>query len=274
MHDGSISMATLAHWMAIALYIATTVVAATALSRQSQAARQPLLLGLFAFAVIAHGISLKFTLLADNGFRFDLLAMLSLITWSVALLLLCLSLRHKLTLLILAIAPLAALAELGAVHAWAGATPRSQISPGIAAHALFSISAYALLTLATLQAIYLYWLNQQLHNHRPSGISRLLPPLQTMESLLFGLVAFGQLLLTASLVTGALFVDDLFAQHLVHKTALSILAWILYSILLWGHWKKGWRGNTAVRWTLSAFAILMLAFFGSKLALEVFFPQR
>lgn len=266
-------MAALAHWTAIALYIATTVVAATTLSRQSQAPRQLLLFCLLAGALTAHAISLKFTLLAPNGFRFDFLAMLSLITWSVALLLLFLSLKHKLTLLILATAPLAALAELAAAQSWGGASPLTQISPGIAAHAFLSISAYSLLTLATLQAIYLYWLNQQLHNHRPAGISRLLPPLQTMESLLFGLIAFGQLLLTASLITGALFVDDLFAQHLAHKTALSILAWVLYSILLWGHWKKGWRGNTAVRWTLSAFAVLMLAFFGSKLALEVILPQ-
>ena len=267
-------MAAIAHWMAIALYIATTGVAAATLSRQSASKRQPALLGLFACALIAHGISLKFTLVTANGFRFDLLAVMSLITWSIGLLLLCLSLRHKLTLLILAIAPLAALAEMGAVHAWGGVTPHAQISPGIAAHAFFSIAAYSLLTLATLQAIYLYWLNQQLHNHRPGGISRLLPPLQTMESLLFGLVAFGQLLLTAALITGTLFLEDLFGQHLVHKTALSILAWVLYSILLWGHWKKGWRGNTAVRWTLSAFAILMLAFFGSKLALEVILPQQ
>ncbi|MBN8431141.1 cytochrome c biogenesis protein CcsA [Microbulbifer salipaludis] len=266
-------MAAFAHWTAIALYLATTLVAALSLSRQPLARLQPLLLGMFGCAVAAHVIALEYILVANDGFRFDLLAMLSLVTCSVALVLLFLSLKHRLTLLILAIAPLAALSQLAAVHAWGGAPPLTDLTPGIAAHALFSISAYALLTLATLQAIYLYWLNQQLHNHRPSGISRLLPPLQTMESLLFALIAFGQLLLTASLVTGALFVDDLFGQQLVHKTALSILAWILYSILLWGHWKKGWRGNTAVRWTLSAFAILMLAFFGSKLALEVILPR-
>ncbi|WP_105101375.1 cytochrome C assembly family protein [Microbulbifer pacificus] len=267
-------MAAMAHWMAIALYVATTCVAAVSLSRQPSASRQPLLLGLFGCAIVAHAISLKFTLLSEQGVRFDLAAVLSLITCVVALLLLFLSLRHRLNLLVLAIAPLAAVAEMAAVHTWGGVPPRALLSPGIAAHALLSISAYSLLTLATLQAIYLYWLNQQLHNHRPTGISRMLPPLQTMESLLFGLIAFGQLLLTASLVTGALFVDDLFAQHLVHKTILSIFAWILYSILLWGHWKKGWRGNTAVRWTLSAFAVLMLAFFGSKLALEVIFARH
>lgn len=261
-------MATFAHWTAIALYLATTAVAALAFARQRQPANA-LLLGLLAAALLAHGISLGYTLRAPGGYRFDLLAMLSLVAWAVNLLLLVLATRRPLNLLILIMAPLGALAELAAVHSWGGVAPRQQLSAGIAVHALLSIAAYSLLALATLQAIYLYYLNQQLHNHRPGGISRFLPPLQTMESLLFGLIAFGQLLLTASLLTGFLFVDDFLAQHLVHKTALSILAWVLYSILLWGHWKLGWRGNTAVRWTLAAFAALMLAYFGSKLVLEV-----
>ncbi|SDZ88437.1 cytochrome C assembly family protein [Microbulbifer marinus] len=261
-------MATFAHWTAIALYLATTAVAALTFARK----RQPnnvLLLGLLGGALLAHAISLAHTLVAPAGYRFDLLAMLSLIAWVVNLLLLILAARRPLTLLILILAPLGALTELAAVHAWSGTPPHEQLSAGVAVHALLSITAYSMLALATLQAIYLYYLNQQLHNHRPGGISRFLPPLQSMESLLFGLIAFGQLLLTASLLTGFLFVDNLFDQHLVHKSTLSLIAWVLYSILLWGHWKLGWRGNTAVRWTLVAFATLMLAYFGSKLVLEV-----
>lgn len=261
-------MAALAHWTAIALYSATTIVAALGYLRQRQPQRTPLL-ALLAGALVAHGISLFYTLISPAGYRFDLLAMLSLVSWSVNLLVLLLAIRQPMQPLILILAPLGVLTELAAVHDWGGVAPRQQLSGGIAVHALLSIAAYALLAIATLQAIYLYYQNQQLHNHKPGGISRLLPPLQTMESLLFGLIAFGQLLLTASLITGFLFVDNLFAQHLVHKTALSILAWILYSVLLWGHWRQGWRGNTAVRWTLAAFAALMLAFFGSKLVLEV-----
>ena len=261
-------MATIAHWTAIALYLATTIVAAQGFIQQRQPNRG-LLLGLLAGALLAHGVSLASTLIAPDGYRFDLLAMLSLIAWTVNLLILILATSRPLQLLILILAPVGCLAELGAVHDWGGVAPRQQLSIGIAVHALLSIAAYSLLSIATLQAIYLYYLNQQLHNHRPGGISRFLPPLQTMESLLFGLIAFGQLLLTASLITGFLFLDNLFAQHLVHKTALSLLAWLLYSTLLWGHWKLGWRGNTAVRWTLAAFAALMLAYFGSKLVLEV-----
>ncbi|AOS98503.1 Inner membrane protein YpjD [Microbulbifer aggregans] len=266
-------MAALAHWTAIFLYLATTVVAALAVSQKRQPDNR-LLLGLLTGALLTHGASLVNTLISPAGYRFDFTAMLSLVAWTVNLLILILAIKRPLHLLILIVGPLAALAELAAVNGWGGSVPREQLSAGVAVHALLSISAYALLTLATLQAIYLYYQNQQLHNHRPGAISRFLPPLQTMESLLFGLIAFGQLLLTASLITGFLFLDDLFAQHLVHKTTLSILAWLLYSILLWGHWKWGWRGNTAVRWTLAAFAALLLAYFGSKLVLEVILQRN
>ncbi|MCB1717000.1 MAG: cytochrome c biogenesis protein CcsA, partial [Candidatus Competibacteraceae bacterium] len=68
---------------------------------------------------------------------------------------------------------------------------------------------------------------------------------------------------------GFLFFVDIFAQHLVHKTILSIIAWLLFGILLWGHRRYGWRGPIAVRWTLGGFIVLMLAYFGSKLVLEL-----
>jgi ABC-type uncharacterized transport system permease subunit len=61
----------------------------------------------------------------------------------------------------------------------------------------------------------------------------------------------------------------MFAQHLVHKTALTLLAWVIYSTLLWGRYQLGWRSQTAVRFTLGGFALLVLAFFGSKLVLEL-----
>lgn len=89
-----------------------------------------------------------------------------------------------------------------------------------------------------------------------------------MERLLFELIWIGMALLTASLVSGFIFVDNLFAQHLVHKTVLSIAAWLLYAVLLWGHKVQGWRSQRAVRWTVSGFFLLMLGFFGSKLVLE------
>lgn len=90
-----------------------------------------------------------------------------------------------------------------------------------------------------------------------------------MEVMLFELLFVGVVLLTLSIISGFLFVDDIFAQSLVHKTLLTMLAWVLFSVLLWGHHKLGWRSQIAVRLTLAGFAALMLAFFGSKLVLEL-----
>ena len=101
------------------------------------------------------------------------------------------------------------------------------------------------------------------------GWLRALPPLTELESLLFRSITVGFVLLTATLLTGLLFVDDLLAQHLVHKTVLSVLSWLAFGALLLGRWQRGWRGATAVRWTLAAMALLVLAFFGSKFVLEL-----
>ncbi|MDQ3797635.1 MAG: cytochrome c biogenesis protein CcsA [Pseudomonadota bacterium] len=86
---------------------------------------------------------------------------------------------------------------------------------------------------------------------------------------MFQFIAVGFVLLSLALLTGFAFLHDIFAQHLVHKTVLSIAAWIVFAILLWGRWRFGWRGRTAIRWTLGGVFVLMLAYFGSKLVLEL-----
>jgi ABC-type uncharacterized transport system permease subunit len=75
--------------------------------------------------------------------------------------------------------------------------------------------------------------------------------------------------LTISLISGFIFIENLFAQHLVHKTVLSILAWLIFSSLLLGRSLYGWRGQIAIQWTLIGFVSLLLAYFGSKLVLEL-----
>ena len=98
---------------------------------------------------------------------------------------------------------------------------------------------------------------------------RALPPLAIMERMLFQLIAVGFVLLTLSLLSGFVYLENMFAQHLVHKTILSILAWAVFGVLLLGRRLYGWRGKVAVRWTLSGIALLLLAYFGSKLVLEL-----
>jgi ABC-type uncharacterized transport system permease subunit len=98
---------------------------------------------------------------------------------------------------------------------------------------------------------------------------RVLPPLQTMETLLFGLLWTGIIALTLAIISGFVFLDDMFEQRVVHHTVLALSSWVLYGILLAGHRLFGWRGTTAVRWTLIAFGLLVLGYFGSKFVIEI-----
>ena len=79
----------------------------------------------------------------------------------------------------------------------------------------------------------------------------------------------GFILLTATLLTGVLFVENFLVQKLTHKTVLSVLSWLTFGALLIGRWRYGWRGAKAVHWTLTAMVLLLLAFFGSKFVYEM-----
>jgi ABC-type uncharacterized transport system permease subunit len=136
-------------------------------------------------------------------------------------------------------------------------------------HVLLSMLAYSLLTLAAVQAILLAVQDHYLRSRQPGGFVRSLPPLLTMEALLFEMIGVGFAMLTLALISGFAFLENMFAQHLVHKTVLSVLAWMVFGGLLIGHRFRGWRGRRAINWTLSGFGILILAYFGSKLVLEL-----
>ena len=136
-------------------------------------------------------------------------------------------------------------------------------------HAWLALLAYATLAVSAVLAIFLWLQERALRRREFHSWLRALPPLTELESLLFRSIAVGFVLLSATLLTGMLFVEDLLAQHLVHKTVLSVLSWLAFGALLLGRWQRGWRGATAVRWTLTAMALLVLAFFGSKFVLEL-----
>ena len=218
-----------------------------------------LLLILGALALVAHGVSLFIQLLSPSGLHLDFFTASSLIAAAVILLILLALYRMPVeNLLLLLFAQLAP----------SGTAPAIAEQPGILAHILFSILAYGMLTIAVFQSLLLLLQDHHLKHKHPSGLIKNFPPLQTMESLLFGFLLAGWLLLSASLISGWIFLDNLFAQHLVHKTLLSVVAWVVFGLLLWGRHQLGWRGYKAIRWTLAGFCLLMLAYFGSKLVRE------
>jgi ABC-type uncharacterized transport system permease subunit len=138
----------------------------------------------------------------------------------------------------------------------------------IKAHVLISLFAYGLLTVGTIVAVFSLVQDQRLRSRKLSTVNRLFAPLETTEKLLFGVAGAGFLALLLAVVSGFAFVENLFAQHLVHKTALSILALLLFGILLLGRKFAGWRGRRAVFLYLWGFAVLCLAYFGSRFILE------
>ena len=168
--------------------------------------------------------------------------------------------------------PLAAVAPFVPM-VWTGqAVPAGTASAHL--HAVISILTYAVLSLAALQALILAWQERRIRTKRPGGALRTLAALDTQERWLFRLVGIGFFLLSLSLASGFMFVQDMFAQHLAHKTVLSGVAWATFGALLWGRWRYGWRGQTAVRWCLGGFAVLVLAYFGSRWILEVLLDRR
>jgi ABC-type uncharacterized transport system permease subunit len=103
---------------------------------------------------------------------------------------------------------------------------------------------------------------------RLADLPSALPPLDALEKVMFRLIGTGFIFLTLALVTGFVFVTNLFEQHLIHKTVLSLVAWVIFGTLLVGRIRYGWRGRFAVLLTLSGFGFLVLAYFGSKFVLE------
>ena len=253
---------------AIAIYLAASSYLAVQIARNENINKQWLLA--FACGALAlHGLGVKNIIFSSDGLRLGFFNMSSLIFWVINAIVLASSLKKPLHNLFALLFPLSALAVLVSLLSEGPQLPYTQLGQGLSAHILLSILAYSLLTIATLQACLLAFQNHQLRSKHTTGAVRLLPPLQTMEALLFEVLWAGVLLLTLSIATGFIFLHDIFAQHLAHKTVFSLLAWCIYATLLWGRHYLGWRGNTAIRWTLVGFAALMLAYFGSKLVLEL-----
>jgi ABC-type uncharacterized transport system permease subunit len=99
-------------------------------------------------------------------------------------------------------------------------------------------------------------------------------PLLTMERLIFRFVGAGFVLLTATLLAGWLFGEQLYGAAGArwkwdHKTVFSLLSWLAFATLLIGRVRFGWRGRRAVRMLYAGTGLLLLAYAGSRFVLEV-----
>lgn len=149
-------------------------------------------------------------------------------------------------------------------------TPHSAL-PVFRLHLAMAFAAYSLFTIAALHAGLIALAERHLHKAVPPRLVTGLPPLLTLERLLFRMIQAGFLLLTLTLLTGVLFADEIFGKPLPfnHKTVFGVISWMIFAALLLGRHVYGWRGRTAIYWTLAGFFSLMLAYVGMKFVLEV-----
>lgn len=234
---------------------------------RQQAKVQAFIVG--AIAIILNGILLNSAVFVSGGLDLGFSNSWALISWIIALVVLLVAVRKPVENLLVIFFPLAALGLLLILFFPSHRILAESAAMGLKMHILLSIVAYSLLTVAAFQAAFLAFQEYQLSHKHPTIIMNILPPMQIMEDLLIRIIAVGFFILSLSLATGFMFIHDIFAQHLIHKTVLSLLSWLVFAALLWGRWYKGWRGQKLIRWTLGGFCMLMLAFFGSKLVLEM-----
>ncbi len=264
-------MTTVLGFSSIVLYLAATLLLGMrflSVQYASGAVRNSLV-GAAAVAVCLHGTMLYQSILTDAGLNLGFSYAASLVAWVIAVFLLVAALATPLVNLGIFVLPLAALTVALTMAYPDQRLLANETGLGGEVHIVVSVLAASVLTIAAFQSVVLAYQDRRLRRKRPGKMMQVLPPLQTQESLLFQMIGMGFFLLSLSLISGMMFLQDMFAQHLVHKTVLSMFAWLVFGTLLWGRWRYGWRGRTATRWSLGGFAVLMLAYFGSKLVLEL-----
>lgn len=233
--------------------------------------RRPFLL-LGWIAVVSHAWSLWHIMVSPLGVNIGLFPIASAITLCGALLVLISSFYRPLELISMMVFPAAIVLLPPALFLHTGYIPHS-FPHGIAAHIVLSILAYAVMTIATCQSILIMMQHRQLKQGDLRGLLRLLPPIQSMETMLFELLWTGAVLLTIAIVSGLFYVQNLIEQHLAHQTVLTLVAWLIFALLLGGRHFLGWRGITAGRLTIAGFVMLVIAFFGTQLIVDLLHNQ-
>ncbi len=220
-------------------------------------------------SLIFHAILLKLEVFTVDGLDLSFGNAMSLIIWVITAMYLLIALFRPATNIGAIILPLDILILIIVLF-----LPNNAVistgSPLMHLHIAIAVLAYSLLALAGVQALFVNSQDRALHKHQARQINLHLPPLETMESLLFSMIWAGFILLSLTLVSGVFFSEQIFGKIFVinHHILLSAGAWLVFGIFLFGHWKWGWRGRNAVHWTIGGLSLLVLGYFGTKFVLE------
>jgi len=224
--------------------------------------------------LVFHAITLYQSIFVGAGLSFGLGSAISTIVWLTAFIYWFSGFFHHLKGLQTLVAPVAAAAAIALLLplVFPSLRPLENTElPAFKAHILVAMMAYSLLTIAALHALLMTFVEHHLHHPTKQSILNDLPPLLVMEKLLFRIIWIGFILLTLTLLSGIVFSKEVFGQPLTftHKTLFGFISWGVFAALLAGRQLYGWRGRIAIRWTLTGFVILLLAYIGSKFVLEI-----
>ncbi len=220
-------------------------------------------------ALVFHAWLLGDLIFNGSGQNLSILNVASLISFIISLVLSVAMFKTRLWFLLPVVYSFAAINLGAATFLPSTVIKHLEHDPKLLLHISFALFSYATLTIGALYALQLAWLDYKLKAKRSLAINPNLPPLLLVERQLFKIILIGNLLLTITLITGFVFVQDMFAQGKAHKGILSFVAWLVYSLLLWGHYQKGWRGKKVTWFAVAGATLLTLAYFGSRFVQEI-----
>ena len=230
-------------------------------------------------AIILHGIGLQQSILQGPRLYLGWSLALSAAIWLGLIVFWLESLVLRIEGLLLILLPAAVVSTLLAALFPHGSIVAHASDDWLRVHLIIALMAYALITVAALQAMLMTALDRQLHRPVQNADNRSvfnraldsMPPLLVQERLLFRLIMVGFLVLTLTVFSGAVASLRLSGVlfPLDHKTAFTLLSWLTFGVLLLGRHVRGWRGRIALRWTLAGFGFLLLSYTGTRFVLEV-----
>ncbi len=221
------------------------------------------------FALLFHAWLLSDLIMDVSGQNLSMLNVASLISFIISLVMSIAMFKTRLWFLLPVAYTFSAINVSAAAFLPSTFITHLEKEPQLLIHISLALFSYATLSIGALYAIQLAWLDYKLKKKKALAINPNLPPLLMVERQLFKIILIGNLLLTGTLVTGVFFIEDMFSKENAHKAVLSFIAWIIYSILLWGHYQQGWRGRKVTWFSIAGATLLTLAYFGSRFVKEI-----
>ncbi|CAM3691184.1 inner membrane protein YpjD [Xenorhabdus thuongxuanensis] len=254
--------------IALLAYLISLTLIVPGLLRQ-QNSYQKLALSFAIVALVAHAIALKYQVFhVSSGQNLTLLNLGSIVSLLMCIIMTVVAFRGRAWFLLPIVYSFSMINLILASMMPGEFITHLEDSIELFIHIGLALLGYATLLIAALYALQLGWLDHQLKKKKLTFTSGI-PPLMTIERKMFHITQVGVILLTLTLCTGIMYMDDIFSKENIHKSILSIIAWFVYVILLWGHYHEGWRGKRVIWFNLIGAFILTLAFFGSRLLQEM-----